>query len=471
MPLLRCFIYTLSVVSFLTFRLGGYDFLIPVLSGFSVIAIIISIPRAALSAKIFTLIFLGIGTWLVLQKGIGLYDYLLTFGDMLYLLSLFAMLPLLAIPIKIGGYDQAIEVLMGRKEKTPFQFYRFITSISFLLSSFLNLATLPIMYHSVKTFAKKIVKSNTDKFIVSSIIHGFTVAVTWTPFSGVVGVVLEITHVNWKHIFPILFSISLSALLLNWMIYVALVYWSKKKISAADQDENQPHLANSAAEETAASQSEADVKNPMHKILQIVGVIIVLILLIVTLNHILMTGIVVTATVIAAPFALAWALLLRKTGTFVKAVRTYAVNNIPGMAEQFAIFLSAGFFVKALHYSGYNHVANEYFLAFHHFVGGQLFLIILPLITLSFCFIGMHPIATITLLAESLNPSILGMTPEQMTIALIGGAVMTFMIGPFSGTMGVISSIIKVNPIQVVRWSIVQTIGFFLLLVLILLIY
>jgi hypothetical protein len=459
LPLLRSIIFTLSIFSYLIFILGGFHFLVPVLSILSVIAIFISLPQAGLPAKFFTLLFLGFGSWIVLQKGIDLYGYLLTFGDMLYLLSLFALLPLLALPIKIGRYEQAIEQLLERKKKTPAQFYRSVSSISFLLSSFLNLATLPIMYHSVRASAEKIVKSKTDKFITLGIIQGYAVSITWTPFSGVVGVVLEITKVTWQKIFPILFLISSSALLINWLIF---------SVSA---NKNYPDLTDRAAEEIAASHREADQKNPLHTIIQIVGIIILLILLVVTLNHILSVGIVVTATLIAVPFAFLWALLLKEGGAFIKATSSYALNNIPGMAEQFAIFLSAGFFVKALHFSGYNHVVNEYFVAFNHFVGDGIFLIALPLITLSFCFIGIHPIAAITLLAESLNPSVLGITPEHLTIALIGGAVMTFMIGPFSGTMGVMSSLIKVTSFRIVAWSLIPTIGFYMILVIILLLF
>jgi hypothetical protein len=467
----RAVIYSISVLAFLAFKLGGFDFLRPVLSVLSVIAIVISIPQAGWPAKIFSFFFLATGTWLVLKKGIGIYQYLLTYGEMLYLLSLFAMLPLLAIPIRIGRYDLAIEQLLGRKVKTPAQLYRIISSISFLLSSFVNLATLPIMYHCVRNAAAKIVKSNTDKFIATAIIQGFTVSVTWTPLSGVVGVALEVSQVTWQKIFPVLFFISFAALLLNWFIFSTSDYLAKKKSETQSEDNHMLRLT-SAGEEMAVTQSDADpVIHPLRKLLEIIGAIILLIMLVVIFNHILAVGIVVTGAVIAAPAALLWAISLKKMGAFLKAARSYVFDSMPGMAEQFAIFLSAGFFVTALHFSGYNHVVNDYFVDFNHLVGGRVFLIILPLITMSFCFIGMHPIAAMTLLAESLNPFILGITPEQLAIALIGGAVMTFMVGPFSGTMNVMSSIIKVNQFRIATWSPIPAAVYYLMIVLILLLY
>jgi hypothetical protein len=223
--------------------------------------------------------------------------------------------------------------------------------------------------------------------------------------------------------------------------------------------------------ESGAAETSTAQLHPMMKIIQIIAAIIVLTLLVVILNPLLGVGIVVTGTIVAFPAALLWAAALKKTGAFFQASRSYTLNQLPLMAEQFALFLSAGFFVTALNYSGYNQVVNDYFVDFHHWVGQDVFLVLLPLITMSFCFIGMHPITTMALLAESLDPVILGITPEQMAIALTGGSVLTFMIGPFSGTMSVLSSMVKENTFRMVSWNPIQAFVYYLIVVLALLLY
>ncbi|NTZ17436.1 hypothetical protein EXW96_07615 [Paenibacillus sp. JMULE4] len=109
-------------------------------------------------------------------------------------------------------------------------------------------------------------------------------------------------------------------------------------------------------------------------------------------------------------------------------------------------------------------------LQFNHAVGSSLFLLIVPLITLGFGFIGMHPITAITLLAEAMNPLALGISAEHLAIALVGGAVMTFSIGPFSGTLNMFSVIIRQGTFRIAAWNLLYTLGFFLFLALVLLV-
>ncbi|WP_047151779.1 hypothetical protein [Aneurinibacillus tyrosinisolvens] len=104
------------------------------------------------------------------------------------------------------------------------------------------------------------------------------------------------------------------------------------------------------------------------------------------------------------------------------------------------------------------------FVQLNELVGIHWFLILLPYITLLFAYIGLHPIVVVNLLAQSLKPDVLGTTTEQMAIALLGGAVMTFFMGPFSGTLGLMSSMINVAPLRIARWSLVNVIGFSIIL-------
>lgn len=477
-------VYTLAIVSFLVYALGGLKSLAPALSVLSVIALLLSIPQSGWITKLFSLLFIGFGTWFILQKGTTIYRYLLNYGEMLYMLSLFAMVPLLATPIRLGRYDLAIQQILDQRVKTKWHFYRLVTGVSFLVGSILNLATIPMMYQSIKGSAQKLVKTNADKFIFVSILQGYCVTVAWTPLSGVVGIVLETTHVSWQSIFPKLFLISLAGLLLNWLLFLVceFVYdkWRKKNGPLIPSASVQASATTEAATATAvemrqepanAVERNAGSSNPLFKLLQICAAIIILILLIVGVNKLFGTGVVVTATVVALPYAWAWNMLLGQGKPFWRSVSHYFSKNIPGMADQFAIFLSAGFFVQALNYSGYNHVVNQLFVVINHTLGVNVFLAILPFITLAFSFIGLHPVTVIILLAESLNPQVLGISAEQLTVAMIGGAVTTFMIGPFSASVGLISSMTRLSSFQVSTWSMMYTAGFLSVVVAFLLLF
>lgn len=468
----RAVVFIMSIIVYLVFTLFNFQMVKPLLSVLAVVAILISIPKSGKGAIAFTLLFLGGGTWFLLQTGTSVYKYILSFGDMLYLLSLFAIVPVLAIPIKIGRYSEAIQLLLERKKRSDIQYYGFITVISFLMGSFLSLATVPIMYHSIKNSVAKWAGEQTNKFVLSSIIHGYALSVTWAPVSGVLGVVLTITKVEWQNIMLPLWAISIGGLGASWLIYLLirrlgprfrLVDGGMKHSAVMKEEESEIAVALEPNGEQAV--------NPTMKMVQIVGAIVLLVVLVLTLNKMFLLSIVLIATVIALPFAYGWSLLLKKGSLFVKGTSSYVKDQLPAMSEQFAIFLSAGFFVRALNESGYHHYVNQYFVELNHLLGGPTFLILLPLLTLSFAFFGVHPIAVITLLGESLNPKLLDLSPEHLTIALTGGAVLTFLVGPFSGTIGVVSSLIQKSPFQVAGWSVWQALGFLIVLVVALLAY
>jgi hypothetical protein len=468
----RTFVFTLSVVMFMVFTIGDFQQLIPVLAVLSIIAIILSIPFSSLPTKIFSSLFLMTGTWFVMQKGIDPYHYIIIYGDMLYLLSFFAMLPLLTIPLKLGNYDLSIQQILYKNTRSVTQLHRTISSISFLLSSFLNLATIPIMYYTIKGSVEKIVKSNTDKFLCLAIIHGYALSVAWSPFSGAVAMALETTGVSWSSVFYKLFMISIVALLLNWMIYGIQVKQKKRMSELNVSDDANLSISDiNAVLENKEVIDKSTTNKAIIKLLQIVIVILMLIFMVIWLTKLFSFGLVVSTTIMVFPFAFIWSLALKKGFAFMGEIKSYAVKDIPDMADQFAIFLSTGFFVQALQYSGYNYFINEHVLQFNQFVGSTVFLSILPLIVLGFGFIGMHPITAITLLAESMNPSLLGISAEHLAIALVGGAVMTFTIGPFSGTLNMFSILIHKSTFRIASWNVLYTFGFFLLLVTVLFLF
>lgn len=469
----RSFVFIISITVYLLNTLFSIPVLVPVLSILSVVAILVSIPKSGRGAAAFTLLFLGGGTWLLLRTGASVYSFLLSFGDMLYLLSLFAIVPLLAIPIKIGKYGEAIQQILERKNRSDAEYYRFMTSVSFLLGSFLSLATVPIMYHSIKNAVAKWAGENTNKFVLSSIIYGYGISVTWAPVSGVLGVVLHITKVEWQRMMLPLWGICLGGLGASWLIYL----WVRRlgpRFSLVDAAGNPWGRVKEGESEIAAalaSDGERQHSKAMTKMVQIALTVVILVILIIILNRMLHLGVVLIATVIALPFAWIWSLLIKKGSLFIKGTSSYVKDQLPGMSEQFAIFLSAGFFVRALNESGYHHYVNMYFVEFSHWMSSPTFLLLLPLLTLLFSFLGMHPIAVITLLGESLHPTLLGISPEHLTIALTGGAVLTFLIGPFSGTIGVVSSLIGKSPFHIAGWNVLQALGYYMVLVVALLMY
>jgi hypothetical protein len=448
----KSIVFTLAVVLFLIVQLVPFQGLGFLLSIISIMAIVSSFLSCTFFTRAMSILFLALGTWMVSRKGIDFLSYMKLYGDMMYLLSLFAIVPLLSIPIQVGGYRKIFEQLFQRKVTSTSQLYRIVTALSYFLGSFLNMAAIPVVYSSVKSAVEAWPIAEPKRFLASGIIQGYSLPIMWTPLSGIVGVVLYVTGVRWLHIFPILFAISLVMLVFNWIIFSVME-------GRAQSNAGQQEIA-SAEEQVSFDYPPF----PYRKLLQILLAIVLLLFLIVITDAIFSLGLVVSVTLLTVPFAWIWCLSLRRSQAFWSGVKQHFTQKIAEMSESFAIFLSAGFFVQALQYSGNDRFVNQLFVQLNELVGVHWFLILLPYITLLFAYIGLHPIVVVNLLAQSLKPDVLGTTTEQMAIALLGGAVMTFFMGPFSGTLGLMSSMINVAPLRIARWSLVNVIGFSIIL-------
>lgn len=457
---LRTWVFSLSIILFLFYTIGRIEQLDIVISALSALAIGLALPTVGRTVQIMTLFFVAAGTWLVINQGTTFYDYILIYGDMLYLLTLFAMLPVLALPIRIGDYTKAIDYVFSKHVRSTFASYTLISSVSYMMGVLLNLAAVPMVYHSVKTSVERLLASNREKFLSVAIVHGYVLPVIWTPLSGVVGVFVALTHVNWLSIAAELVIISLCGLLFNWIFF----YFTAIRKNVYPVQERSIQI-NTVAETEATAQLEDNLETK-RKLIQIGIAVVSLILLIVGIDHYFHIGLVLTATLIAVPFAWIWSLLIRKGKECAQGTAAHFKKYIPTMSEQFAIFLSAAFFAQSIKFSHLDVQINEFLLGFSHWTGDNVFLVLLPLVPLLFSFLGMHPIVTATLLAQALDPAVLGLSPEDMTVALLGGAVLTFYIGPFSGTLGVMSSLIRFSSFRILTWNLWQCFAFYVIVAL-----
>lgn len=460
LSLLRTMIYSVSIGIFILSTILGVEQLSIWLSIAAIISIMVSLPCSGKIASTLSLLFLGIGLYVLWQGKVAPLDYLTSFGGMFNLLALFAIIPLIAVPIRIGGYSETIRHTLESKIKNPSQLYRTISFYSFFLSCFMNLATLPMMYYSVKKAVEQFPIKNTDRFISMGITQGFSIPILWTPIAPIVGVVFDLTHVSWISMLPILLGLSVIGLLLNWGLYKL----ARKKFEHAPVGHFYP-----TQDEIAATAFSSDNSLAKNKLRQMSIAVLLFIISIGTMEYLFPVGLITTVIVLTVPFSFLWSACVKQGNAYFKEAKIHFKTHLPKMGDQFAIFLTAGFFVAALQITGSDELINQAVTSLDHLIGSNAFLMILPLIPLLMAFLGMHPALAIGLLAESLDPPALGITAEQLALALLGGAVSTFLMGPFNATSGIMASIVKVTPFRIVSWNAGYTLVFLLMIVLALL--
>ncbi|WP_066173852.1 hypothetical protein [Bacillus marinisedimentorum] len=389
-------------------------------------------------------IFLALGIMMLASSGAGPADYLFSFGPMLNLLTLFAMVPILALPIRLGNYGDAIQSVIQKKVNSSGRLYMMTSGLSYFFSIFMNLATLPMTYYSIQPVTKSFNLADQERFMSRAITHGFAMPLMWAPVTPIVGIVIEMTGVSWGAILPYILPLSIAGLLLDW-------YLGRR---AAIKNNDGQAYSNTAAEELAAAREQSAGASPRpRRLLHVLAAILIFNVLISIFEQLFHFSFIILVALLVIPFALTWSLLIGRGAEFGRGLKEHTRNHLLKMKEQFFIFLAAGFFISAIKFSGTDHLLNVWITGIREMIGIQVFLVLLPLLPLGLAFIGLHPAIAVALMAEALDPQALGISPYILTVSILAGAVSAFLMGPYNATIGLMSSIVKTSSFKVSNWN------------------
>jgi hypothetical protein len=461
---MKPYLFFLAIVSYLCSVFYSSKLLEIIISILSIVIVISVYSTVKRFVQGMGTIFLLIGVILLYLHGSPWTNYFYGFGNMLKVLSLFALIPIISIPIELGNYAIRIQAMIQSKIKDSALLYMVTSSMAYILSSFMNLATLPMMYHTIRPSLDIYPIEHKERFISRAITHGYSMPIVWTPVAPIVGIIVEMTGVRWSSILPIVIPFSLVGLVLDMLIGKWNANHRQKKINQTALDEV------SAARESMAQLSgqKRGLGKSSHPI-QILVAILTFNGLILILEKYSSFSFLLLVTVSVIPFAVVWSLLLGKGKLFVIESKSMLKKHLLGMKEQFFIFLSAGFMISAIQATGVGHSINLGLIVVKDYIGADLFLLFIPLIPFALAFIGIHPAVGLALVAEALNPKALGISVEVTAIAMLVGATMAFMMGPYNATTNMMASLTRKSSYQVSNWNAPFTLLYLLLAMLLLL--
>lgn len=448
-------IFVSAIIIYLINQLFSHPILEVAMSIAALFAVICSITYVGKIPLIFGLLFLTFGIFLMVTSGAPLREYVFAFGPMLNLLTLFTLIPILALPIRLGDYSKDVENVIKKKVKNSNQLYMVSSGVSYFLSSFMNLASLPMAYYAIRPSLKNYPIEDKERFMARSITRGFGMPVLWTPVTPIVGIVIEMTGVNYGSMIPLLIPLSIAGLLMDWMM---VTLYTRKKEHAIVQREM------TRAEKEMAATIETYKNNSIARLSHILIAIVLLNLVIITIEQFKDFSFILLISLLVIPFSFIWSLVLGKIKEYFSGLKNHFKTHLPKMKDQFFLFLSAGFFISAIHISGMNETINSIVGEVIHVTGVQLFLVILPFIPLLFAFAGLHPAVTFVLIVEALDSNALGISPFLLALAMIGSAVPAFLMGPYNATIGVMSNIVHRDPFKISNWNIPFCTAYLLLL-------
>lgn len=409
--------FTILIVLFLILEVVAHPLVELALKLGVMVTIGLCFFMAKRTAQGLALLFLGTGIFLLTSTGMGWRGFINSFGEMVFVVAFFSILPIVALPIRVIGYDQHIMSIIVRHANSVKKEYGFILALSYFYGIFLNLAAVPMSFRSLQSLLTRKNVHDKERFLFYSMSQGFNAPLLWTPFSGMLGVIVVSFDVSWLKLLPTLLVVSLSALILSFVLYWP---WTKANV----------------IESEAMATPDVGAGSGWGGLIELLAVVGVLLLLVLVLESLFGLGLIISIIFLTFPFTLAWVALKGRMVAFKTSLVQYFGVQLPTMASIYMVFLSAGFFVGAMQLSGYDALISQHVSYGLTAIPNFAVYALLPWVVIVTSYMGIHPIVTLVLLTGAIQWDALGLQTELLAMAYLVGGVSTFLMSPFSGTIG-----------------------------------
>jgi DcuC family C4-dicarboxylate transporter len=397
-------------------------------STFSVLLFTLLVVKGV--SRFSSIVLVTIGTFIFIYFNMDLNTYLSAYAKNASLLTLFILVPLISIPLRIGGYLDAISNLYSLFIKSKNQLYLFSSSLTYLLSIILNVGSVFIVYNL--TNAEK--KSNIKPSVIRALLRGYPLSIYWSPYFVSVALIISYFPISWLQIFLVGALLSLVNLFIGYYIE-----------TAHNKKGNNDSLINKEEKSLDLDGYQYNVKKV--KELLLIGVSLTFfILLLERLTHI---KIITLVPLLAILSVFLWTLYLRKVSKLKLEFKNYFMSDLPRMKNEMALFISAGFFGESIFQAGLSdHIISLIqYLGITHAYELSLFLYV-SVILLSF--IGIHPFVSVTTFSISfIGTDLLVRNEWIIAISLLSAWPITTTTSPFSGLVLYMSSLTSQSPFKV----------------------
>ncbi|WP_394138251.1 hypothetical protein [Cytobacillus oceanisediminis] len=348
------------------------------------------------------------------------------------LVAIFLVVPLLGIPVKTGGYVDALKVVLYKKMNEPYFFYLGTNVLTHLLGVVLNIGSVSIV--NQLTAASNI---KAPRLVANAINRGFVTTIFWSPYFSAMALVLSQLPIKWTSI--VLYSIGLAII----GILVSLVL-DRKQINASTPDDQG---------ERDLERDEAEFLYAKKKVIELFTYLFVITGAVLLLEFLTGYSIVLMICFVSLIFPLLWCVFSRKGSLYLHEFKEHVYIGIPRMKKEIVLFLIAGFFSGAFIHADLSNALilfiQNTFGSFH--LGTAFFLSSIVFLT---ALIGIHPIVVVTIYVTSLTPELIGLSPEYFAVLLLASWGITNTVAPATAVNNLLANLLKVDLIELsIRWN------------------
>ncbi|MBT2757848.1 hypothetical protein J7E71_18335 [Mesobacillus foraminis] len=391
--------------------------------------ILLVLPMIRGSLMVISAVLLTAGIFLMAMYGATWEEWLKASRVNLTLVAIFLFTPLLGIPVRTGGYVEALKTVMAGKMDNPNFLFAGSSLLSHILGVVLNIGAISIVHELTK--ASRI---ENKRMVASSINRGFISTIFWSPYFSAMALILSSLPVKWGDILFYALGLSLIALIISYAF-------------------ERPYTVKNVGEEREEPLSEGERKKAVWKVVELFLLLFLMVAVVLVAEKLTTSSMTFIICILSAMFPLVWCGLKREWGGYKREFKHHVFVGIPRMKKEIVLFLIAGFFSGAFVKSGWSTFIVEGLNG--AFSGHQIaiaYLIAFAIVTTAV--MGLHPIVVVTIVATSIDPLKLGFSYEFFAILLLSSWGISNTVSPATAVNNLLSALLKEDLFKVsVHWN------------------
>lgn len=354
--------------------------------------------------------------------------------------------PLLGISVRVGNYVDSLKSLLRKYNNNVSFFYIVFLVLSHIFSVFLNIGSIIINLTLMKSSNVK-----SKKLIANILNRGYTTTATWSPYLGVVALVISQLKISWSALVFYTLGFVFISMVIAYLVDMRTIKAEKIRLATSEE----------ALEMNASKGIQRGVARKLIELSLLLIISMSAILLIDTFTN-LKIVLAITFVSISLPFI--WCLIKKQMNSYKREVSEHINTTLPRLQTEFTMFLMAGIFSNVFVNSPFSEKAVNLLI---YLFGNSILLMTL---VLSFLIIisgvlGLHPVVMLTIFVTGVNPEILGFSPLYFAALLLGSAGIANNISPATAVNNLLSNALHIDLFTVsFRWNWLYTLILFFIL-------
>lgn len=393
-----------------------------VLATFALVAFLGSITLARPTPRFFSILMFLAGIVFTILKGDGVEEAVQGITANLPLLTLLVLVPLLSIPLKMGGFFDSILSYLKQYQYHPRKLFLGITSVLFFLGPILNIGAIRIVHE----FAQKLQMNST--FLSKAYLVGFSTTILWSPYFAAVAITLLYLQVSITDYVPYGLGLGVLFLIIGNLMFSL---WAGK----------QTFEANNRHEESVSPEHGKRIKFLAVIIFSLMSVTIIA-------ESITHWSMLVLVSFVAILFPILWCLFSNQWKSLRQYLIDYRDNSVPIMNNEIIMYISAGFFGQSLTGTSFGQGLSVFMINLAQ-ISFLLFALFILITMVGVTYMGIHQVVVVTVLATQMDPIMLGTSKEILAMVIMLAWATSSVLSPVNPVNLLVSTLVKRSSIQV----------------------